>query len=388
VLWSIDAVAVETLIVRAPGRVNLIGEHTDYNDGFVMPIAIAQCTTVRLRRRDDALIRVRSAGFAETVHIQLNGDVTPPVAGWSLYVHGVVRVLQSAGHRLTGAELAIDSSVPAGAGLSSSAALEVACAAALLRCARIDVDLTTLARLCQRAENEFVGTRCGIMDQYVVCHAQAGHALLLDCRNLTHRQLIMDFRDAHAVFVVCNSMVRHALASGEYNQRRMQCEVGVRSLATRDAAIRSLRDVTAAQLEELGQDMNVLIKRRCRHVVSENERVVAAATAVSKGSAATFGALMSASHRSLRDDYDVSCDELDLLVDIAHSIEGVLGARMTGGGFGGCTINLVRADTVARFATQISERYRTATGLQPQVFVCTPGHGVSATTQTGHHGAD
>jgi galactokinase len=383
VRWR-NAVVVETLIARAPGRVNLIGEHTDYNDGFVLPIAINRYTTVRLQPRDDEWVRVYSCGFGSLVEIPLQPDADSVPQDWARYVHGVIRVLQSEGLTLRGADLQIESTVPVGAGLSSSAALEVACAVALLHGAGISLDLTVLAKLCQRAENDYAGAHCGIMDQYAACHAQQGQALLLDCRSLTHRYLPVDFADTPAVFVVCNSGVRHELASGEYNLRRSQCQIGLQALQRRNPEILSLRDATDIPIEALAPSMDTTIQRRVRHVISENERVLAAAAALERGDAKAFGGLMSDSHRSLRDDYEVSCHELDLLVEIALGIEGVLGARMTGGGFGGSTVNLVDASAVESFMTQLDRSYATATGRQAQLFVCSSAAGVSVSVDPHH----
>ena len=375
-----------TLIVRAPGRVNLIGEHTDYNGGFVLPMAIDRHTTVRASARQDDSICVNSEGFGPAVTFSLTGAASSSIANsgeWQGYVRGVICVLQQAGVAVRGADLQIRSTVPQGAGLSSSAALEVACAAALLGCAEHELDLTTLARLCQRAESEYTGARCGIMDQYVACHGQADHAMLLDCRSLQHRQIPLQFANSGAVFVACNSMVRHSVAGGEYNKRRAQCEAGARALAERAGNISGLRDVSSAVLAQLGGDMPELLQRRCRHVVSENERVLAAAEALEQGDAATFGALMRASHQSLRDDFEVSCGELDLLVDLAHGTAGVYGARMTGGGFGGCTINLMHSEVVSHFERSIAAAYQSATGKQPQIWVCRAGAGVTITHESG-----
>jgi galactokinase len=384
-------VAGASLTVRAPGRVNLIGEHTDYNDGYVMPIAIDRYTEVRAIARGDDRVELQSEGFGAAAGFSLAelrageraGAATGPTPGaaavgtWSRYVRAVVWALLEAGHRLRGANLEIRSTVPAGSGLSSSAALEVACGYALLRLAGIEPDRTGLARLCQRAENEYVGARCGIMDQYIACHGQAGHALLLDCRTLGHRQLPLHFAGADTRFVVCNSMVRHAVAGGEYNRRRAQCEAAVRCMAGRRPAIRALRDVRSADLAGLAQGMDEAILRRCQHVIGENERVQAAAEAIGRGDAIGFGALMYASHASLRDDFEVSCAELDLLVDLARGLDGVYGARMTGGGFGGCTVNLVRADAVGHFEQAVTAAFRAATGQRPQIFVCRASGGVA-----------
>ena len=371
-----------TLTVRAPGRVNLIGEHTDYNDGFVMPVAIDRYTSVRATARSDRLLRASSSGFPPDVQIDLRAPLRHAAATdsampeWGRYLLAVVRALQDEGHELRGADLQIDSTVPAGAGLSSSAAFEVACAYTLLRLAGAPVELTSLSLCCQRAENVYVGARCGIMDQFIACHAKAGHALLLDCRTLDFQQLPLHFGTLEVCVVICNSMVRHTHAGGEYNQRRAQCEAGVQLLAAGRSTIRALRDVTLAELNAHAAQLDPLLLRRCRHVVSENERVQGAAAAIRCGDAAALGALMYASHASMRDDYEISCRELDLLVEIAQRIGGVYGSRMTGGGFGGCTVSLVRSDCVADFEQQVVREYRSATGLAPQLFICRASNGV------------
>jgi galactokinase len=378
--------AVAPIVVQAPGRVNLIGEHTDYNDGYVMPIAIDRYTAVQATPRADDRIIVSSEGFGPSIGFALRAprdktpDAIPDSDAWGRYVQAVVWALQDAGNALQGCSLRIRSSVPSGAGLSSSAALEVACGFALMMLAGIEPDRTALALLCQRAENEYVGARCGIMDQYIACHGRAGHALLLDCRRLEHSHVPLRFTDSDTRIVVCNSMVRHSLAGGEYNRRREQCEAGVRHLAMRRAEIKALRDLSMAEFDVLATDMEPLIKQRCRHVIGENERVQSAAAAISRGDAAAFGQLMYASHASLRDDFEVSCAELDLLVDLAGNIDGVYGARMTGAGFGGCTVNLVRSDAVDRFERSIAEPFADATGKTPQIFVCRASEGVARMT--------
>ena len=382
--------ACAALTVRAPGRVNLIGEHTDYNDGFVMPIAIDRYTEVRAVARDDGRLALSSESFEpEHQHslAQLRGGPDRATVGatsrWTRYVHGVAWALQDAGYALRGADLAFHSTVPVGSGLSSSAALEVASAVALLRLAGHEVGLTTVALLCQRAENDYVGARCGIMDQYIACHGRAGSALLLDCRTLEHRQVPMAFDGAAARVVVCNSMVHHSVAAGEYNRRREQCEAGVAYLAAHRAGVRALRDVGSSEFAALSVGMDPLVLRRCRHVITEDERVQAAAAALACGDAAAFGKLMYASHLSMRDDFEISCPEIDLLVDLARDIEGVYGARMTGGGFGGCTVNLVHADALENFQAVIAARYLATTGKQPQIFVCRASDGVAVVPGAG-----
>jgi len=361
-------------VCRAPGRVNLIGEHTDYNDGFVMPIAIDRHTTVTATPRGDRRLRARSDALGETADIDLDAIAPGPTGHWSDYVRGVAAVLERDGHRLTGADLDITSDVPIGAGLSSSAALEVAVASALAGVAGIALDPTAIALACQRAEHEYAGIRCGVMDQFAACHARPGHALLLDTRSLTPEWLPLP---ASIAVVVCNTMVRHALASGEYNERRDDCEAGVRALAPHASGIRALRDVTPAVLESNRERLSRRVYRRCRHVVTENMRVLLAASALRQGDLEAFGSLMGSSHRSLRDDYEVSCPELDAMVDIGLQ-SSAIGARLTGGGFGGCTVNLVPAGAVDRFRTRVAAEYERRTGIRPEIYVCAAGAGAAA----------
>jgi galactokinase len=361
-------------LYRAPGRVNLIGEHTDYNDGFVLPAALELATYVAAAARADRRLRVRSLRGDVEAEFDLDDPDPTPRRDWSDYVRGVAVMLMQDGHRLGGADLLIDSTVPVGAGLSSSAALEVSVGYALLDLAGIAVDRKQLALTCQRAENEFVGMRCGIMDQFISCHGQDAHALLLDCRSLGFRLVPID---PAVRVVICNSMVHHELAGGEYNLRRADCERGVALLAPLLPGIRALRDVTFAQLEAHKGVLPDVTYRRCRHIVTENARVEEAGAALEAGHVAAFGRLMNESHVSMRDDYEISCLEIDILVDLAWAIDGVLGSRMTGGGFGGCTVSLVRADAVERFSEQLAAGYRSRTGITPQIFVCSPGDGVA-----------
>lgn len=365
----------EPCIFRAPGRVNLIGEHTDYNDGFVMPAAIGFCTWVAAAKRNDRILEAYSDRFDDKINLSLDALAGPPRGHWSDFVRGVAATLQSAGHRVCGANLVIHGEVPLGAGLSSSASLEVATALALMFSSGIDLPRLEMAKLCQAAEHKYVGTRCGIMDQFVASFGAAGNALMLDCRSLGY-QLLPVTQDLR--LVVCNTMVRHELASGEYNRRRADCENGVRLLTPYVAGIRALRDVGIADLEKQKDVLPDTIYRRCRHVVTENRRVLDAAKALRSRDADRFGRLMYESHASLRDDYEVSCKELDLLVDLAAASSGVFGARMTGGGFGGCTVNLVSADRASVFGENIARGYREATGIAPDVYVCEPAQGAEA----------
>jgi galactokinase len=262
--------------------------------------------------------------------------------------------------------------VPIGAGLSSSAAIEVATALALLHTSGLTLDRVEIARICQQAEHRYTGMLCGIMDQFVSCFGRAGNALLLDCRSLEYELLPLPVGYR---IVICNSGVKHDLASSEYNKRRADCEQAIAFLKRDLPAIHALRDVSLADLGRHGRGMNEIVYRRARHVVSENERVLEAASSLRSGSMERFGELMVASHSSLRDDYEVSCRELDILVSIAIRIDGVLGGRMTGGGFGGCTVNLVRSDSVARFQQEVAAGYQSATGIVPQIYVCDAADG-------------
>ena len=359
-------------VYRAPGRVNLIGEHTDYNDGFVMPIAIELYVWVAIAPRVDRKLLVRSL-FPDAAEIDLEARTPRARNHWSDYVQGVAVILARAGCRLQGANLLIRGDVPIGAGLSSSAAIEVAAALALLDNSELVTDRVELARLCRSAENEFVDARVGIMDPFVSCCAQAGRALMLDCRSLEYRLLPLP---PGVSLITCNTMVKHRHASGEYNSRRAQCEEGVRLLSRSLPNIRALRDVTAEELELHGHDLPETIRKRCRHVVLENARVSAAAAALQDGDLATFGRLMKESHRSLRDDYEVSCPELDLMVELAEKQEGVYGARLTGGGFGGCTVNLVKSEAAPQFERSASGENEKATGISPQILVTSAAGGV------------
>jgi galactokinase len=361
-------------LFRAPGRVNLIGEHTDYNDGFVFPAAIDFYTWVAIAPREDRRLIIRSENFSETAEFDLDDMTMQPSNDWASYVRGVAIVLERAGHELRGANMLILGEVPIGSGLSSSAAIEVASGYALMRAAGLEVNRTELALACQRAENEFVGTRCGIMDQFISSHGHRGKALMLDCRSLDYAlfPLREDVR-----LVISNTMVKHELATGEYNARRAECEAGVRRLSQSLPHVRSLRDVTMQELEKYGGDLPELIYKRCRHVVSENERVAQSSAALGRGDLPAFGSLMADSHRSLRFDYEVSCPELDLMVELANEVDGVYGARMTGGGFGGSTINLVKADSVAAFVDMVSRGYERATGRAPEIYVSEAAEGVS-----------
>ncbi len=359
-------------IFRAPGRVNFIGEHTDYNDGFVMPAAVGFSTYVAIAKRPDRKLVIHSEEFPE--HFGFNLDRLPESRSrqWCDYVLGVARVLQQLGYSLPGANLLVHGSVPIGAGLSSSAAIEVASALALISVGKFEIALPEIAKLCRTAENEFVGAQVGIMDQFVSCMAKKGHALLLDCRSLDFQFVPIP---PGIRLAVCNTMVKHDLATGAYNTRREECEQGVRYFAGKNPAIRALRDVSVKMLEQCADDLPAVIRKRCTHVVHENQRTIDLSHSLAAGDWPRVGQLMRDSHHSLRDLYEVSCRELDIMVNAAEGLPGFVGGRMTGGGFGGCTINLVRESDAETFAAKVAELYRKATGITPQTYLCSASDG-------------
>ena len=361
------------IVVQAPGRVNLIGEHTDYNDGFVMPAAIQFHTTVAIGPRDDGRLLLVSKNYRERVEFAMGSLPAFARKHWSDYVVGVARELSERGVRLGGANLLITGDVPQGAGLSSSASFEVAVCRAIQELVGQALPDAEMALVCQRAENEFVGARCGIMDQFISVHARRDHALLLDCRSLeySHRPL-----PEHVRLVICNTMVRHSVADGEYNLRRKECEAAARFFAERRPGVKALRDVSMEEFSEYGDSLPSAIRKRCRHVISENARVLKAAEALEQHDLEGFGRLMAESHDSLRDDFEVSCRELDVMVELASQMKGVYGARMTGGGFGGCTVNMVKAEELAAFTGAIESGYARAMGKSPEVYACAASEGV------------
>ena len=362
-------------LFRAPGRVNLIGEHTDYNDGFVMPAAIEFATVIAAAPREDRRLIISSSGFGDAEF-----DLSQPhnrIAQhhWSDYIVGTAITLEKAGYQLKGSNLLVESDVPSGAGLSSSAAVEVASALALTEISNLSVSKIEIIKICQRAENEFVGMRCGIMDQFISTLGKASHALMIDCRSLDFISVPLP---AEVRLVICNSMVKHQHAGGEYNQRRLECEAGVKHFAQFKPGISALRDVSIEEFESNKNGLPEVIARRCRHIISENERVSLATSALAENNVAAFGTLMNQSHFSMRDDYEISCREIDTLVEIAQATEGVYGARMTGGGFGGCTINLVNTELVGEFSQTLREQYKNSTGIDCEIYVTSASDGATA----------
>jgi galactokinase len=354
-------------VFSAPGRVNLIGEHTDYNDGFVLPIAIERRTFVVGCPRADRLVSVRSSNTSTEFTFDLDRPAPQRHGHWLDYVEGTAQVMMSRGFRLRGAELLISSDVPVGAGLSSSAALEIATGYALASLSSGEpVDRMALALSAQSAEHRYVGTRCGIMDQFIATFAEADSALLIDCRSLARHAV--PFSLGSACLLICDTRVKHELASSAYNERRAQCEIAVAMLRAARPSVSSLRDVTWEQFEAAESGLPDLILRRARHVISENARTLRAFADLKAGRLADFGRLMLASHRSLKEDFEVSSDEQDEAVDAAMSAPRVYGSRMTGGGFGGCTITLLEQDAVAAASAAISARLEARFGTNVDLF--------------------
>ncbi|GAB3561221.1 galactokinase [Spirosoma luteolum] len=355
------------VLVCSPGRVNLIGEHTDYNHGFVMPAAIDKAIYLAAGLRTDNRVHFFALDLDE--HYEADLSDLAPTHTWADYLLGVVAQFRLAGHTVGGFNCVFSGTIPMGAGLSSSAALENGVGFVLNELMGLGLDRLTLLRFSQRAENEFVGAKVGIMDMFASMMGRADHVIKLDCRSLTYTYapLRMDgFR-----IVLCDSRVKHSLVTSEYNTRRAECESGVRFLRNFYPEVESLRDVTMAMLDQHLRDTEPLIYRRCAYVVQENARVVAAEAALSAGDLAAFGQLMYGSHEGLSKQYEVSCPELDLLVELARTQPGVLGARMMGGGFGGCTINLVEEAALDSFSERIRQQYHERTGKDTYLHACT-----------------
>ena len=365
-----DLYASEPRLFSAPGRANLIGEHTDYNEGFVMPFAINLGTVVAADTRSDRVVTVFSQNVNESAEFDL--DRPPSPAGWSRYVEGVARVLESRGKRLSGANLALQSDLPFGAGLSSSAALEVSVAISLLAISGHEMQPAELALAAQEVEHIYGGVNSGIMDQLTAVEGRHENALLIDCRSL---QITYIPLDTGVATVVCDSRVKHELASSEYNIRREECETAVRLLTPKIPGLRALRDIRLDDLERFAHLLPEVILRRCRHVVTENARTLLAAAALRAGDVSEAGRLMWLSHVSLRDDYEVSSPEQNLLVEIASNVQGVLGSRMTGGGFGGCTVTLVRPQVVDALREAIIKHFQEVFGSVPEVYLAIASDG-------------
>jgi galactokinase len=356
----------------APGRVNLIGEHTDYNEGFVLPAAVDRGVAVAARRVAGETFTLHALDLGQSCAFPKERLARDPEHPWADYFKGVVWALGQRGLEIPTCEAAITGDIPRGAGLSSSAAYEVATALVLRALGALALPSIEVARLAREAENGFVGVACGIMDQMASTFGAPGRALLLDCRSLAHQAVEIP---PGLKIVVAGSGVHHELASSEYNKRRAECEEGVRILSTLRAGLRSLRDVEPEDEARFFPRLPPVVRKRCRHVVSENARVLGAVTALRAGDTARLKALMAASHFSLRDDYEVSCPELDVLVDLALAHPACRGARLTGAGFGGSTVNLVDAAEVGSFSESLGARYRERTGRAAQILVFEPSGG-------------
>jgi galactokinase len=358
-------------VVAAPGRVNLIGEHTDYNDGFVLPMAIERYILIAGSPNSGPEVTLHSVTPGETATFSIRPRVEPGEPGWSNYVRGVIAGFPTPGKKLTAFDAVIESNLPYGGGLASSAALEVATATLLEAMTGQTLDPIEKAVLCQRAEHDFAGVPCGIMDQFTSILGQENHALLLDCRSRTTTLVAMT--DPAVTVLIINTNIRHKLAESEYAKRRAQCEVAAHALK-----VPALRDATLEGLEAARGQLDPVVFRRARHVISENERTLQTARAIQASDWAAAGRLMYASHASLRDDYEVSCPELDTVVEIAQAIGdegGVIGCRMTGGGFGGCAVSLVKTDAVQRITRSLDATYEKKTGTQASIFSSRPAAG-------------
>jgi galactokinase len=362
------------MLFRAPGRVNIIGEHTDYNDGLVLPTNTALYTWLTIRPRIDRTIQVSSRNLDDTQSFSLDDIRRSERPGWLDYVKGVAALLQEDDFRLCGAEITIEGDIPIGAGLSSSASLELATAKALLHISGAELQAERIAELCQRAEQVYAGVHCGIMDQYSISCCNRGEAMMLDCRSLEATPVAIP---KNVSFLLTDSGVKHRLPDGGYNNRANECQQAVEVLAETETGIQSLRDVSVLFLQETKERLGENLFRRSRHVVSENQRVVEAIPALQSGDLNNLGALISASHASLRDDFEVSCTEVETLVEIADACDGVTGSRMVGAGFGGCVLSAVHTDHLDATINRISETYGDVIGKRPWI------HAVAAADPAG-----
>jgi len=355
-------------LAEAPGRVNLIGEHTDYNGGFVLPVAINRTINVAARARDDTKVRAYALDYEQEGCFDLDAIEYDEDLTWLNYLQGVTRYLQQR-HQLQGADLVVKGNVPRGAGLSSSAALEVSTAYAFKLINDLDLNRVEMAKLCRQAENEFVGVSCGIMDQFISVLGRKDHALFIDCGSLNHEPVAIDHDQVK--LMIADTNVQRNLADSKYNERKEECEQGVQIFNQQlDREIKHLGDVSPTEFEKYKGNLQPTIRKRCEHVIYENRRVEDTVSALEAGDIGLVGELMLQSHHSLRQLYQVSCDELDLMVELAKDIDGVFGSRMTGAGFGGCTVSLVKEKAVDQFKEEVGERYRQETGIEPAIYSC------------------
>ncbi|MFW5981413.1 MAG: galactokinase [bacterium] len=378
-LWDIfykkfDNTGLSKGFFLAPGRVNLIGEHTDYNDGFVLPMAIDKKMQMLVQLREDQLVQAYSLDYKQKTVFSLVDLEFEKETMWANYIKGVIDQLQQEKVQLDGFNILFTGDIPQGSGLSSSAALEVVTAYALAELHQVDIKGVEMALLCQKAENNFVGVNCGIMDQYISRLGKKDHALMIDCR--TNEYELIPFKSKDYKIVICNSKVERGLVDSEYNKRRAECEEAVVFFRKKlDHKVEALRDVSLDEYNQYSDQLEEVVGKRARHVISENSRVLTAAAALKNNDFTSFGKMMNDSHISLRDDYQVSCHELDLLVDLALQHKGVLGSRMTGAGFGGCTVSLVEEKEVEDFKVEITQRYKQETGLEADIYISSPADG-------------
>ncbi len=364
----LDRYQAEPALFAAPGRVNLIGEHTDYAEGFVMPAAIDFATLAAISPRSDGKVVLSSENYpAEGGAFDVGALPRERTGHWTDYPLGVLSILAAEGHAIPGLSLTLWGDVPLASGLSSSASVEVATALAVTSLLGISYPGPVLARLCQRAENEFVGAKCGIMDQFISANGAEDHALLLDCRDLSFKLVPIP---RNVALVIANTMVKHSVAGGEYTSRRAEVEEAAAVIARHRPGVRFLRDATIDDLSCWGSEMSPNALKRARHVITENTRTVAAAEALLHNDLSRLGRLMAEAHVSYSRDFEASCFEADIMVALAQDLPGLIGARLTGGGFGGCTINLVEREHSADFSEALAARYAGETGIVPQVFIC------------------
>src|ERR1035441_9888774 len=357
----------EPAVFAAPGRVNLIGEHTDYAEGFVMPAAIDFATLAAISARSDGKVVIYSENYSKERSFDVDALPTAATHHWTDYPLGVIAILAGEGHKIPGLSLSLWGDVPLGSGLSSVGCVEVATALAVTSLIGVEYPGPVLARLCQRAENEFVGANCGIMDQFISENGVKDNALLLDCRDLSFRLAPIP---PGVALVIANTMVKHAVSGGEYTSRRSEVEAACAVIARHRPEVRFLRDATPEDLERWGSEMSPTALKRARHVIPENLRTVAAADALIRHDLPEVGRLMAEAHRSYSEDFEASCIEADAMVALAQDLPGLIGARLTGGGFGGCTVNLVEAEHSVAFVEALSKRYAAKIGIEPQIHIC------------------
>ncbi|MEO9967356.1 MAG: galactokinase [Reichenbachiella sp.] len=374
----ISTYGVEPQVIRAPGRINIIGEHTDYNDGFVLPAAIDLAAYFYIQKSNSNEINLVSLDFSETHGLNINDPIQPVEFDWVNYLLGVIDQFNIAGHKLEGFNLMFHSTIPMGAGLSSSAALECGFAWALNELFDLDIDPISIALMSQSAEHKFAGVQCGIMDQFASCMGKEGHVIKLDCRNLSYEYYPADFKDYE--IILFDSKVKHNLTDTEYNVRHAQCKEGVASIQKIKPSVKSLRDASLEDLQVARKLMDEIVYRRCKYVITENLRVQQVCEALMIGDIITVGALMKETHLGLKDDYQVSCKELDTLIEIASTCNGFIGGRMMGGGFGGCTINLILKSKVDEVIDHTLRIYKNITGIEAMCYRVSISEGVSNRT--------